>query len=60
MIKLTLDSWDAVGKAYGAGVLFAGHQFIQANPDWYDRLREGLYYAVAWPYSIFKGMTRVT
>lgn len=58
MIKIDLDGWEAIARAYGTGVLIAGHQFVQAEPDWYARLGECLIYAVAWPYSAYKVVMR--
>ena len=56
VIRIPIDSLESIGRAYGTGILFAGHHFIQANPDWYSRLGEGLFYAVAWPYSLYKAI----
>ena len=55
-VGIAIDSWGALGRGYASGLLFAGYHFVQRNPDWYCRLGEGCFYAVAWPYSIYKGL----
>jgi hypothetical protein len=54
--RISLDSWDAIGRAYGTGILFAAQFYIQDNPDWYMKLGRGLIYSIAWPYSLYKGV----
>jgi hypothetical protein len=48
-MKIALNSLE---EAYAWGVLFAARHFIDTNPDWYNRIGEGAFYSLAWPYKI--------
>ena len=48
--RLPINSVEMLLRAYTTGALFAGYHFVQQNPEWYCKLREGLVYTVSWPY----------